>query len=332
MTRNRDRVARLSPAERKVYRRSTDDFDKQWRENPKSPPNIEEVLKDLPKNEPLRRAVLIALIRTDLEARLNREMPWSVQDYCKAFEELKEDVSAQRELTEWEETICPRAGSVAPPDYEILEEVGKGGMGIVYKAWQKSLNRLVALKMMLNAQHAGPQEQDRFLNEARSQAGLVHPNIVRVYEVGERLGQPYFSQEFVEGRSLAGRLKDATLSSREAAALVEQLAQAMHYAHQRDIVHRDLKPDNVLLQAAPGGADKKTRDATLPADPPSPAASAAWVPKITDFGLAKRIDTSSPAPSWGRPVTWPPSRPRARTRRWGRRRTCTPWVRSCTSA
>jgi tetratricopeptide (TPR) repeat protein/tRNA A-37 threonylcarbamoyl transferase component Bud32 len=153
------------------------------------------------------------------------------------------------------------------PGYEILGELGKGGMGVVYKARQIRLNRLVALKMILHAEHASKDERRRFKAEAEAVARLQHPNIIQIYEVGEHRGLPYFSLEYCAGGSLEPRLNGTPWDPKEAARLVEALARAMAYAHQRDIVHRDLKPANVLL-----GDD--------------------GAPKITDFGLAKRLDVS----------------------------------------
>src|SRR5262245_52312166 len=157
----------------------------------------------------------------------------------------------------------PRTSAV--PGYEILGELGRGGMGVVYKARQQGLGRVVALKMILAGAHAGAQQRLRFRGEAEAAARLHHPNIVQVYEVGEQDGCPYSSLEYVDGRSLNEALADGLPPPLEAAALVEQLARAADYAHRRGIVHRDLKPGNVLL----------TQDGT---------------PKISDFGLAKRLD------------------------------------------
>src|SRR5262249_2776166 len=155
--------------------------------------------------------------------------------------------------------------TTAVPGYEILGELGRGGMGVVYKARQQDLGRVVALKMILAGAHAGVQQRLRFRGEAEAAARLHHPNIVQVYEVGEQDGCPYFSLEYVDGRALNEVLIEGLLPPSEAAALVEQLARALDYAHRRGVVHRDLKPANVLL----------TADGT---------------PKITDFGLAKRLD------------------------------------------
>jgi serine/threonine protein kinase len=166
--------------------------------------------------------------------------------------------------------------------YRILELIGHGGMGVVYKALHINLNRVVALKMILSGPHAAPRELTRFRAEAEAVARLQHPNIVQIYEVGEQDGRPYFSLEFVEGGSLGQALGGKPLPPMEAAVLVESLARAMHYAHQRGIVHRDLKPGNILLQKDEGRAS----DSSFILHPSSFRA------RITDFGLAKRLDVA----------------------------------------
>jgi serine/threonine-protein kinase len=132
-----------------------------------------------------------------------------------------------------------------PPEYEILTELGRGGMGVVYKARQKSVNRIVALKMIRAGAHASPDLLARFHVEAEALASLQHPNIVQLYEVGTHDGCPYMAMEFLSGGSLEDHLTDQP--PRAAAELVETLARAMHAAHLRGIVHRDLKPANILL-------------------------------------------------------------------------------------
>jgi WD40 repeat protein len=182
----------------------------------------------------------------------------------------------------------PPAGKGEPapalvPGYEILAELGRGGMGVVYKARQKTLNRLVALKMILAGGHAAGAERQRFLAEAEAVARLHHPNIVQIYEIGEVEGRPFFSLEFCPGGSLAARLHGTPVPPAEAGRLVVTLARAMQTAHQAGVVHRDLKPANVLLvgEEAAGGLA------------PGAQPQAAYVPKITDFGLAKRLDDTS---------------------------------------
>jgi serine/threonine protein kinase len=164
----------------------------------------------------------------------------------------------------------PEASRLQPPGanvagYEILEELGRGGMGVVYKARQVRLNRVVALKMILAGAHAGQEERARFFTEAEAVARLQHPNIVQIHEIGEQGDCPFFSLEFVDGGSLAAKMAGTAQPPRDAARLVETLARTMHYAHQKGIIHRDLKPANILLTAE-------------------------GLPKITDFGLAKQLD------------------------------------------
>lgn len=167
-------------------------------------------------------------------------------------------------------TINPAAGMRVKyfGDYELVDEIARGGMGVVWKARQNSLNRTVAIKMILAGKLAGSVEVQRFLREAEAAANLQHPNIVAIHEVGEHDGQHYFSMDYVEGRDLGSLVRAGAMQPQRAARYVKTIALAIHFAHQRGTLHRDLKPQNVLIDAS----DQ---------------------PRITDFGLAKFLEDDS---------------------------------------
>ncbi len=168
--------------------------------------------------------------------------------------------------------IPPATTATVPPqdcgDYELLGELGRGGMGVVYRARQKSLDRIVALKMILRGDNASSADIARFRSEAESAAQLHHPNIINVYEVGEFGGQPFFSMKLIEGTTLARRLADGPLPSRMAAEMLAPICRAIADAHRRGVLHRDLKPSNILIDA-----EGRTY--------------------VSDFGLAKRLSSGS---------------------------------------
>ncbi len=207
----------------------------------------------------------------------------------------------------------PFAGTRLPGfgDYELLAEIARGGMGVVYKARQVSLNRIVALKMILAGQLAGEEDVKRFHAEAEAAAHLDHPGIVPIFEVGCHEGQHYFSMGYVEGQSLAELLRDGPLAPRQAAELVRQVAEAVQYAHDHGVIHRDLKPANVLLQKAEGGRRKdegqssaKSSSSFIP-HPSSLQPPSSFQPRISDFGLAKRVAGDSELTATGQVLGTP---------------------------
>src|SRR3954463_2958746 len=203
------------------------------------------------------------------------------EEVCQAFPELLTEVRHRlrrvRALESEVEALFPTPGRAPspgdPPDgrppqlpgYDVQSILGRGGMGVVYKARHRRLNRLVALKMLIGGAHAGPPERARFQREAEAVANLRHANIVAVYDVGDHEGCPYFTMELLEGGNLAQALAGTPQPARQAAALLITLAEAVQAAHQAGIVHRDLKPANILLTAE-------------------------GTPKVADFGLARSFE------------------------------------------
>jgi serine/threonine protein kinase len=192
---------------------------------------------------------------------------------CLLGEGLEVDTAASG----WEATIDSSANLAASEptslgatfgEYELLDEIARGGMGVVYKARHRQLNRVVALKMILSGQLASEQDVQRFKQEAAAAAKLDHSGIVPIYDIGEEAGQHFFAMKLVEGGALAERLTDLRRDTRAVIHLLEQVTRAVHYAHQRGILHRDLKPANILL-------DEDGH------------------PLITDLGLAKHIQSDS---------------------------------------
>jgi serine/threonine protein kinase len=178
----------------------------------------------------------------------------------------------------------------AVPGYDLLGELGRGGMGIVYKARQLALQRTVAVKMALTRTHVSPKDLVRFRAEAEVIARLQHPNIVQIYDVGEVAGRPYFVLEFVAGGSLDQHLRGRPHSVRPAAQLVETLARAVHAAHAGGVVHRDLKPANILLAPSTHGLAIGPENTEKAEARSTEGGVLIAVPKITDFGVAKCAD------------------------------------------
>jgi WD40 repeat protein/serine/threonine protein kinase len=269
------------------------DFEAAWRKGLR--PSLEDYLSRVP---PETRATLLQeLVGLDVDYRRRHgeEPHWE-------------------EYGPWLAPVCPAwlrtllAGPAAGPvprigDYEVLGELGRGGMGVVYKARDPRLKRLVALKMILADAHADARQRARFRTEAEAVARLQHANIVQVYEIGEHDGRPYLALEYVDGGTLAARLAGTQLPIEEAAHLVGTLARAVQCAHDRGVVHRDLKPANVLLQKnltqrRKGAKEEEEREEEEKSSGPSSslcvlASLREVLPKIADFGLAKQLDAET---------------------------------------
>jgi serine/threonine protein kinase len=267
-----------------------------------SPPaRIEAYLERFPRLN--QAAVVLRLLAQEYQVRHRYGDRPSSGEYRERFPEL---VVNGREVDKTQP-----AGRPAPedlpriPGYQVLGFLGRGGMGVVYKARHLSLNRLVALKMIQAGGAARPEELARFRTEAEAVARLQHPNIVQIHEIGEQQGRPFFSLEFVAGGTLAELLAGTPQPAREAAQLVETLARAIHAAHLRGIIHRDLKPANILFTAE-GAESAETKTEQKPkheegsrahANSPSSCSALSALSavnfKITDFGLAKFLDSEA---------------------------------------
>jgi eukaryotic-like serine/threonine-protein kinase len=201
-------------------------------------------------------------------------------------------------------TVGPSRDVPVVAGYTVLGELGRGGMGVVYKARQLRPNRLVALKMISAGASTGPRELERFLREADAVAHLQHPHIVQVYEVGEQNGLPYVALEYVSGGSLDQYLAATPQPAAAAARLVEQLAHAIHHAHERGIIHRDLKPANILLSGAVVSGGVVSGELSQNAHH---SLLSTHQPKITDFGLAKLLEAGPTGPTRSGDVLGTPS-------------------------
>jgi serine/threonine-protein kinase len=267
-----------------------EDFERRWRAGDR--PGLENWVE---RAEPVRqRAVLEELLILEIELRRSSGERPTASEYARRFPDRHDSIAAAFAQAEEPirspgetETVFdptrsdrhhhdhpeggPAVGFIG--DYEVLEEIARGGMGVVYKAKQRKANRLVALKMILSGQMASPDERERFLREAELAANLDHPNIVPIHEVAEFRGCPFFSMKLIEGESLSQEIKTKRRAGtphdpQAAARLVATIARAVQYAHERGFLHCDLKPSNILI-------DRAGR------------------PYVTDFGLAKRASENS---------------------------------------
>jgi WD40 repeat protein/serine/threonine protein kinase/tetratricopeptide (TPR) repeat protein len=287
-----------------------DRFEAAWQTGQR--PRIEDYIRDAA--ESVKPALLRELLALELEYRRRTSENPTLNEYLARFpqfvgqvHDLFEAHAAPRPGGQFDplrtratENSTQTVGQAEPvgaaprvPGYEVLRELGRGGMGVVYQARHRTLGRVVALKMLLGGAFAGPQERERFKTEAEAAARLQHPNIVQIFEVGEEKGCPYLALEYVDGGSLDQKLQGTPLPARQAAGLVETLARAVHEAHRRGIVHRDLKPANILLQRKSEIAKPQFEKDGIGVVSHLAFGIPDFSPKVTDFGLAKRLDVAT---------------------------------------
>jgi serine/threonine protein kinase len=284
----------LPPDEWARVDRACDRFEKAWQAG--QPPALTAIVEDV--DSPAGQILLCELLKIELAYRSRRGEQPTEEEYqaifpkhanliaaafgpaaTKPMPEPEIQLSTSPGGTDSPPAVSTRspgdAGAGGPeehwpsiPGYDIVSEIGRGAMGIVYKAWQQRAKRHVALKVIRDGFLAGPEHRRRFKIEAEAAAQFQHPNLIRIYEVGEHKGLMYFSMELGEGGSLDKVLAGKPIPARDAATIARTLAEAVHYAHEKQVIHRDLKPGNIVL----------TLDAR---------------PMITDFGLAKRLDSET---------------------------------------
>jgi serine/threonine protein kinase len=241
-------------------------------------------------------ATVLDLLEAEYEQRQRNEGVIHLDEFARRFpayiEELRRRLACVATFADGKANHSKATrGRKLPviPGYQIIEEIGRGGMGVVYRARQLGLQRVVALKMVLTGFHAEPKNLARLRAEAAALARLQHPNIVQIYDVGEADGRPYFVFEFVAGGSLAQRLQGKPQPARAACQLVETLARAVEAAHANGVIHRDLKPANILLQTDEGERKLEEKNSDPSDSPLIVSRTSLNLPKITDFGLAKCI-------------------------------------------
>ncbi len=284
-----------------------DEFERSWIEN--VPYHIEDFLEGRAESDV--QLLLPELIAIESYYRKKRGEPVAISDYVRRFPMIDRALMALRSghgegfaerERDSDSSIPPFDSHFRPStsasigDYLLLEQVAKGGMGVVYRAYHKKLDRIVALKMISSVSTPSPTETQRFLSEAQASAKLDHPGIVPIYEFGIHQSCPFFTMAFVEGSTLAEKLQNNPASPTYAASVSKSIATAIHYAHQQGIIHRDLKPSNILIDAYE-------------------------FPKISDFGLAKRLSDASSNTQTGQVLGtasyMPPEQARGDTRQIG---------------
>ncbi len=297
-----DSISDLSVEQVRAIDQAATQFEAELRDG--HSPQIEDVLAAFA--DELRPVAFRELLEIELEVLREQNRTIDINDYRERFSEYADavcDISTAQTVYKSQSDSKPpeneRKSAVGIPrsidGYEIDDVLGRGGMGVVYRAHDPKLKRAVALKMVLAGDHAGSSVLKRFEVEAEAAARLQHPNIVQVFALGSHGGSPYIAMELVEGSSLAGLIDDEPLNAQIAAELCVAVARAVEYAHQNGVIHRDLKPANILIQQQP---DRSSESAAITAAEPTILVGAE---STTD--VAKRIDATQRLQSQSGPTT-----------------------------
>jgi serine/threonine protein kinase/WD40 repeat protein len=273
----------LGTAQLKQLDQLCDEFESRWQQDER--PSLRQFVEDAPGS--IRSKALEDLLQIEIDHRREKGEQPAVDDYLQEFSDRREivervfenlkaatDTHGPSDTADFSNKRLSNDKSVELPDYEMLEELGRGGMGVVYKARQISLDRIVAVKLIQAGEFAMPEQIERFVAEAKAAAKLQHPGIVAVYEVGQSQGNYYFSMEYVEGQTFEQLLEEGNVSAQSISGYVQAVAEAIDFAHQRGVLHRDIKPSNILI-------DQFDRV------------------RVMDFGLAKIVDNGSDLTSSG---------------------------------
>ena len=281
----------LSDADIEVIDAACDRFAAEWKAG--KSPRLEDAIQQF--GEPLRMLAAIELVELSMSLRSQAGESPTINEYVEKFPQWASELHNRIQMGSLplKGESSKQSAVFTIPGYEILGEIGRGGMGMVYKARDLDLGRIVAIKIASTGINISAAERARFRTEVEAVAKLQHPNVVQVFESGDAGEIPYFTMEYVAGGDLAGLMARSPISVTESAQLLELLARAVQCAHEAGIIHRDLKPSNVLLHENKDSAPNSTKPATWRLSSSShrkPSTVGGLFPKLTDFGLAKQLE------------------------------------------
>jgi serine/threonine protein kinase len=281
----------LSDANLEVIDAACDRFAAAWKAG--ESPRLEDAIQQF--GEPLRMLATIELVELTMSLRIQAGESPAIDEYVEKFPQWAYELRSRIQMGSMpnKDASAKKSAVFAIRGYEILGEIGRGGMGMVYKARDLDLGRIVAIKIATTGINVSAAERARFRTEVEAVAKLQHPNVVQVFESGDAGDIPYFTMEYVAGGDLAGLMARSPISATESAQLLELLARAVQCAHEAGIIHCDLKPSNVLLHENKDSASNSNKPATSRLSSSShrkPSTVGGLFPKLTDFGLAKQLE------------------------------------------